>query len=299
MAHPFFEFINWPEQNIEAKLLPFKNAGLVGAEYDKEIHHKYRKCQEKIFKIADTLNLMKTGGSNFHGKDINIKCITDNAIGGRLLKRIEDQLPHGSLNRKLLSRLYWRANNLNEKELRNSLSPDLFEIEKLKFEDLLERPPVDLNTEANEPNIAFLLIRGDALDKIPLITKYLIEQGCTPLKKIKSISYRELAWDIYDMARGNQIQKMRDLLKFNLDDSFWGRDAALCFILFFENKAGINLVKLKRKLRHRIGAMLFYRIRYKDIEDIHFTSLIHISVEKNLARELYCLNRLGISQPLN
>lgn len=65
LAHP------WLEKNWEKRILGLVNAGLRGIEFDGPIgsrNHTFKIDKKKIDKLAKQYDLIKTGGSDFHGK---------------------------------------------------------------------------------------------------------------------------------------------------------------------------------------------------------------------------------------
>ena len=88
--------------------------------------------------------------------------------------------------------------------------------------------------------------------------------------------------------------RRRDLLKFGLDHHLYGERARQGRVVFFDPPLGTDLRELKTNVRHAIGPMLFYRVEYRGLADVCFTSFVHIPDADRVAPECRLLGAHGI-----
>ncbi|MBN1154985.1 PHP domain-containing protein [candidate division KSB1 bacterium] len=297
LAHPFYEFAGKNYNYIEERLHDYADLGIVGYEVYSNLDSSLTKIQDHICKIANVLGLLQVHGSNFHGITFSKRTLGAEYTTGDIIAKLMTQMNQRSLHRSFFKRMYWRSVNLDEDEFKDCLSPKEITLDDIKFTNLLEKTTPDPDSSHIRKGCPFILIHGNAIARLDEIKTVLSHAGYQIISLVKRDDYFEIAWTLYEMAKGNDDSKRRDLLKFNLDYVLFGELAHRCIILFMAPPPQFDFRKIKMSIRKTIGKIQFYRLNYNDVVDIHFNSFIHIPDEERVDRECAYLNQLGIDTP--
>lgn len=237
---------------------------------------------------------LRFDGSNFHGRETTDVSLGDRVVGCDLIKKTVDLLTPDCVHKSLFKRMMWRSANLSDEEFRESLFPETVVIEENEYTRLLDFQPPDLPVPDGFMGTPFVLCGPGAVGRNGEVAEVLRKSGFEIVSTETSEGYPELAWTIYKMYRLSKREKMREMLRFDLDRKLYGNDASKFGIIFFRNDTDIDLRRLKKRIRTQMGRIRFFRAVCKDMSETYLTTYVHIPDNKDLDRECRVLHRFGI-----
>ena len=292
LAHPHYLDISKNEiRNYSEKLA---SAGLLGYE---RVPGKtgYQELVATWDEAGKEFGLLELGGSSFHGDKVSDVSLGDSSIPCYLISEMDRRLPANSAHKSFFKRMLWRSINLSAKEFENSLLPEPITIKELNFSHLLDFDP---NIEPAPPDYAgmpYILLGPGAINRHNEIARVLKDFGLQIVTAETRDNYPELAWTIYKMDKVPRENKMREILRFELDKYLYGNTSTKYRIVFFLNRTDVDLRRIKKYIRRMLGEMQFYRVIYGNLSDTFFTSFVHIPNENDINRESWILDQFGVT----
>lgn len=292
LAHP--HYLDIPKNEIRKYGQDLASWSLSGYERIPK-GERWSECKSAWERIEKETNLIKFGGSGFHGDEVSGVALGARTIPGFLIPKMERHLPAETIHKDFFKRLLWRSINLNSEEFKQSLFPEVITLKEQACSRLLSFIPNVEPVPADFLGTPYVLLGPGAFNQHKVIIEILENFGAQIVAVKARDDYPELAWTIYQMDKLSLEDKKRDALRFELDNFLYGSAATKYRIIFFHNKAGVALRRLKKHIRRTLGQMRFYRVVLENLSDTFFTSYVHIPSESDINREGWILDRFGLS----
>jgi predicted metal-dependent phosphoesterase TrpH len=288
-AHPQYQLAA-SGQDPEARYRQLARLGLSGVEVPD--HRVSEDLAATIREAAARLDLVEVGGSDFHGDGRSR--LGHPSTDGVALARLMERLPSSCAHRSLFKRMAWRSVNLLPAEIPASLAPAAVTLEDPGPERLLGRPAP--SKVASIPAAPFVIAGPGVVNRVDEVVAALEQEGVPVVSRWPATDFAAICWDLYDLFESRD--PAHNLLRFALDRHLFGTDADRCEILFVRSPPERDLRPLKIRIRHRLGPMTFYRVRWRDRVDTCMTSWIHIPDPDRLALECTRLAAFGVGAPV-